>query len=267
MAILGISGYAGTGKDTFGRIIQYIKANESHIAIDDVLNNYEQYQNHLSKQSKWEIKKYAGKLKQIASLLTGIEPQRFEDQEFKKTNLGPEWDYWTIRTKDVHGFYDDYGKYANEQDAFDDIETLKNIPQGLYVTECTVEQRSTSVRQFLQELGTDACRTNLHPNVWVNALMADYIPVWTTDEGKHDPIKEFPNWIVTDVRFPNEAEAIKKAGGKIIRIERPGFKALNQHLSEISLDRWDFDYKIINGSDTVSLMFTVANILKKESLL
>ena len=30
----------------------------------------------------------------------------------------------------------------------------------------------------------------------------------------------YPNWIITDVRFPNEADAIKGRGGIIIRVNR-----------------------------------------------
>lgn len=65
------------------------------------------------------------------------------------------------------------------------------------------------------------------------------------------------NWIITDVRFPNEAEAIKDRGGFIIRIDRPGVEPVNAHPSETALDNWDFDYRIANASDLVALKQTV----------
>jgi len=108
-------------------------------------------------------------------------------------------------------------------------------------------------RELLQKLGTDALRDNLHYNVWVNALFADY--------SVHE------DWIITDVRFPNEAKAIKDRGGKIIRVDRPFYKPINNHPSEVSLDNWEFDYKIGNVSDLVSLSFTIENILKDEKIL
>jgi hypothetical protein len=110
-----------------------------------------------------------------------------------------------------------------------------------------------TVREFLQKLGTDGLRDGLHGNVWVNALFADYTPTH--------------NWIITDVRFPNEAKAIKDRGGIIIRVDRPFVKPINNHSSEIALDEWNFDYKIGNVSDLKSLAFTVENILLKEKLL
>ena len=71
-------------------------------------------------------------------------------------------------------------------------------------------------REFLQKLGTEAMRDGLHTNVWVNALFADYIP-HKKEGGFQRSVKdtngipydfeyevEYPNWIITDMRFPNE---------------------------------------------------------------
>jgi hypothetical protein len=105
-----------------------------------------------------------------------------------------------------------------------------------------------TVRDMLQKLGTDAIRDGLHPDAWVNALMADY---------------RWQNWVITDCRFPNEAKAVRDNGGVVIRIERPGVGPVNSHPSETALDNWDFDYKIMNGSDLVALKFTTEVILNK----
>jgi hypothetical protein len=93
-------------------------------------------------------------------------------------------------------------------------------------------------RKILQLLGTEAGREIIHPNIWVNSLFADY----TTDS----------NWIITDVRFPNEAQAIKDRGGIIIRIERPGGESHcgGAHASETALDDYDFDI-VINNDGTI----------------
>jgi hypothetical protein len=224
--IIGISGYSGVGKDTVGTIIQYVNCENPQTSIEKMCTNYSEYEYWLDEQSGWEIRKFAGKLKDIASHLTGLDVEDFEDQDFKKTNLGLEW--WTT---------------------------------------CDEGLQPMTVRDFLQKLGTDALRNGLHDNVWVNALMADYTPEWTTDEGAHDPVQKFPNWIITDVRFPNEAKAIKDKGGIIIRVDRPGVSPINAHPSEIGLDGWNFDYKIANVSDIFSLKQTVEEILKHIKVL
>ena len=224
--IIGISGYSGSGKDTVGAIIQYIfcKHNPLSRPVEEVVTNLEEWEEVLEDTSEWEIRKFAGKLKDIASHLTGIDIEDFEDQEFKKTNLGREW--WTT---------------------------------------CDEGWQPMTVRDFLQKLGTDAMRNGLHDNVWVNALMADYKPICeVTDLGVEATI---PNWIITDTRFPNEAQAIKDKGGIIIRVDRPGVYPINDHPSETGLDHWKFDYKIQNIGDILSLRNTVEGILKHAKLL
>jgi hypothetical protein len=130
-----------------------------------------------------------------------------------------------------------------------------------------VEDKKMSVREFLQRLGTDAIRDGLHPNAWVNALMADYRSEEVVEKLSDFISKVTPpsNWIVTDCRFPNEAQAIKDKGGIIVRIDRTGVSPVNAHPSETSLDNWDFDYKIANVSDLVSLRQTVEVLLNKIS--
>ena len=225
--IIGINGYAGSGKDTVGTIIQYLQTTPSNVSLEDVLDFPLTHQWWLEEASGWEVKKWAGKLKAIASMLTGINQEKFEDQEFKKTNLDTQWDC--------------------------------NPPGKVG----TVYRQPMTVRDFLQKLGTDAIRDGLHTNAWVNALMADYKKIDYND----DEQPEYPNWIITDTRFPNEAQAIKDAGGIVIRVDRPGVKPINDHPSEVGLDSWKFDYKIANVSDLKALTGTVEMILVKENIL
>ena len=240
MAIIGICGYSGSGKDTVGKLIQIAACKEipegNHI--EDLIEGYDHHEWWLEEKSGWEIKKWAGKLKTIASLLTGIPVEKFEDQEFKKTYLGPEWA--TLKMKP-----------GKRQD-------------GIFPKLVDMEPVPMTVRDFLQKLGTDGLRDGLHTNTWVNALMADYkcVPADRAPGGW-----DCNNWIITDTRFPNEAKAIKNAGGIVIRVDRPGVKAINDHPSEVGLDNWDFDHKIMNGSDMTSLLFSVGGMLRKENLI
>jgi hypothetical protein len=97
MGIVGISGYINSGKDLTGKCIQYLIAKnkyptliEGYYDLQGFVKNaadskgtfYET--NGGSIDSGWEIRKFAKKLKQIASILTGIDIKKFEDQEFKK---------------------------------------------------------------------------------------------------------------------------------------------------------------------------------------
>lgn len=264
--IIGINGYAGSGKDTIGTIIQYLHCtNTGDITLDELLADPKHHEWWMEDQSGWEVKKWAGKLKVIASMLTGIPLEKFEDQEFKKTYLGPEWNYWTVSAIDNGKLKFQQGRFVTKAEAESYVGFMEQT-YGTFRMEYVVGMQQMTVRQFLQELGTDACRQGLHTNTWVNALMADYKPGPFYPEVPAKDHAKLPNWIITDTRFPNEAQAIKDAGGIIIRVDRPGVKAVNAHSSETGLDDWDFDYKIWNGSDLVALSFTIENILKKEGL-
>jgi hypothetical protein len=76
------------------------------------------------------------------------------------------------------------------------------------------------VRRFLQLLGTEGGRAHLGENVWVDAAFKDYDPGVPT--------------VFTDVRFPNEIQAIRDRGGIIVRIDRAGHKPVNGHVSEFA---------------------------------
>lgn len=76
-------------------------------------------------------------------------------------------------------------------------------------------------REILQKLGTESLRTNFHNKVWIKALFADYKEQVINADGAGNLTYEYPNWIISDCRFPNEANEIKERGGIILRINRP----------------------------------------------
>lgn len=270
--IIGINGRVGSGKDTVGRIIQYLirdKQNDgfsSNVKLEDTLKLTVSDPYH----SGWEIKKYAAKLKQIASLLTGIPVEKFEDQDFKKTFMPEVWEQ-LVPAKKEHVRFKELSKYLAEGCTFDSTTApLASVGFGAketVFTQVTIPEKlqKYTVRGFLQRLGTEAIRDGIHPNTWVNALMADYNPegFWPEEAwpGK------IPNWIITDCRFPNEAQAIKDKGGIVIRVTRPGENLGDLHPSETSLDAWTFDFVLDNSGSITQLKDNVAFFLHTNKLL
>lgn len=245
--IIGINGKIGSGKDTVGKIIQWLTKPE----LDGQYIGFQTYDDAtLERLSPFKIKKFAGKLKQIGNILTGIPVEKFEDQEFKKTLLGPEWG--TIKENPL-----------NSIPVFENVNFLHMM----------------SVREFLQKLGTEAMRDGLHKEVWVNALFADY--KWYTkewDELGNETLGAYPNWIITDMRFPNELDAVILREGITIRVVRPhGYinphtgeykeMPLSYHSSETALDDAEFDYEILNDGTIEDLIEKVRTILIKENII
>ena len=111
----------------------------------------------------------------------------------------------------------------------------KNTPINIKWEDLPVSSDKTgfiTAREFLQYFGTEVCR-KIKPNIWVDSCV-NRINQSGTELA-----------IVSDVRFPNEVDAIQKAGGKVIRLTRKPYEDI--HDSEISLDDYEgFDYVLEN---------------------
>lgn len=201
--IIGISGKIGSGKDLIGRIILGLKAGLSTEEILKLTKNdlwWLEDKLSLEDKSSFEIKKFADKLKDIVCLLIGCTREQLEDREFKEKELGEEWD--RVISSDGKVYL---------PDEYPDLEYSKMTP-----------------RLLLQLLGTNCGRDIIHPNVWVNALMNEYKPIdckcnepdFCGSPGNCEELAIYPHWIITDLRFPNEAKAIKNKGGIVIRVNR-----------------------------------------------
>ncbi len=112
----------------------------------------------------------------------------------------------------------------------DDWETAKELPE---------------VRRLLQALGTEAGRAILGENVWVDAAFheVDDIP---------GPV------VITDVRFPNEADFVERWPGSVtyglfVRVHRPGLPTDDLHPSETALDDRIANVRVINDGTIADL--------------
>lgn len=231
MAIIGISGKKTSGKDTVGNIIQYL----THCKNDST--TYEEWCNTIHQNfSDWKIKKFANNPKDIVCMLIGCAREQLEDETFKNTELGEEWWYFKGRNGSLISYSEDSKR--NDEDL------IKPTP-----------------RLLLQLIGTECGRDIIHPNIWVNSVFSDYFNDFK-DESKND------HWIITDTRFPNEANAIKQRGGIIIRVNSGRCNNNDNHPSETSLDNYkNFDYVISNDGTIEQLVEEVRKILIKEKLL
>lgn len=94
------------------------------------------------------------------------------------------------------------------------------------------------VRRFLQDLG-GAVRDMFGEDFWSDRAFGE--------------AKKWPDVVISDVRYPNEAEQVKALGGKLVRIDRPGREALG-HVSETALLAFkDWDEVLVNDGDVPAL--------------
>lgn len=113
------------------------------------------------------------------------------------------------------------------------------------------EPGQMTAREVLQYVGTEVFR-RMYPDVWSSALISTI---------KRDKTERS---LIADVRFPNEAQAIQKEGGIIIRLTRNPFPD-NDHESETAMDNYGpFDFTIDNEEMTIiEQNAAVLSILRK----
>jgi len=243
--IIAFSGKQGSGKDLAGKIVQYLIYNNhrKNSGFNEI--PFHQYDDGFPRETSWTIHKFADKLKDCVCLILGCTRKQLEDREYKETELGEEW--WFNNIVPENGF----GTKLINWDR--DLKPQKMTP-----------------RLLLQLLGTECGRHIIHPNIWVNATMVDYrdTKILNRDSFKSKQV-DIDNWIFTDVRFPNECEAIKKHNGIVIRLQRLGNGILEQveHLSETALDFYKFNYIIYNNSTIEYLIEQIKLILIKEKII
>jgi hypothetical protein len=119
-------------------------------------------------------------------------------------------------------------------------------------------EKDFTPRDAMVLVGTEFGRNMIHPNIWIETLFNRY--------------DKNTDLLITDLRFPNEYEEIKKRGGIVIRINRPNLTKLtnlnsvnndSNHISECALDNYNFDYVINNNTTLYDLEIKVLNIINE----
>ena len=123
-----------------------------------------------------------------------------------------------------------------------------------------------SGRQFMQRFGTDITRKNSHllgegiSNVWIKAV-----------ECKMEKAKvKGTNLVVSDGRFEDEIEAVRKYGGIVVKLRRGNVYESNHesnHESEKNFDKIKADYEYNNVGSKEDLYEFLSNLRETNSFL
>lgn len=269
--ILSFSGKIGSGKDTSGKIAQILIDNPHFVnnAVKDFLKR------EIIKPS-FTIEKWGGALKDITCLLIGCTREELEDETFKNKELGEEWERYLV----LHVLDDTlikmYTDVRTAQEYVLNIHSKILRDEGKKREILKTKKSSLTPRLLLQYLGTECGRNIIHPNIWINALMSKYVDKHTLSTWGHETL--YPNWIITDTRFPNELKAVTDKDGINIRINRifntpvvnlDGITVTTvrkgslekEHESETALDNATFDYTIENDSTLDELIDKIREVL------
>lgn len=111
-------------------------------------------------------------------------------------------------------------------------------------------------RKMLQTIGTDALREVVNDNFWIIPMRRKIAEHQRNNRAV----------VVTDVRFPNEADFLKSMGAHLIRLDRDNldFMSNREHSSEISLEEYSgWDDVVTNNSSLEELYLQVDKLLNK----
>lgn len=115
------------------------------------------------------------------------------------------------------------------------------------IKEATIPWLGKSPRELLQSLGTDWGRRMVSEDIWIKIAMHRAKEI--ADEGG--------NVVIPDVRFDNEAMAVRLAGGENWLVERPGVHscvgATADHESEKGISKILVDSTLLNDSSIEAL--------------
>ena len=109
---------------------------------------------------------------------------------------------------------------------------------------------SSDTRGLLQRLGTEVGREQWGQNFWVDKAFEKLV-------GER-------RFVISDVRFKNEAEKILRFGGEVWYIEREGYQPANGHPSEQGLSKLPYTRKILNNGTTDDLYDQIDALMNTE---
>lgn len=247
---IGVHGLAGSGKDTFSKMLALL-LNNSFETKEAFKQEWEETLKEIPNKlatfnSKFTIDNtnrcvciaFADQLKHICSDIFGIPVDRFYfnkgngwvaiDKDFKYTETKP-YDSQIITAED---FYTGYDKYTQD-------------PNTHYM----------SLREILVYVGTYILQTNINKNTFVN-IVNNKIKQSINDNLKYV--------IMTDVRFEHEFNFIRENNGVVINVVRPEVKQLD-NIAEHELDDFDmFDITIDNSGTYDDLVDIVWDYYKNN---
>lgn len=252
LIFIGLSGFAGAGKDTVAKMLKTILGYK--------WNNLEEckaYYNKVYTNPTWtatyhtiDLDKdndkvlciaYADQLKMICSNIFGIPFERFYqnkstawvciNDKFQYTEMKPASSY--IVTADEYHY--GYDEYINSNDKY-----------------------WMSLREILVYIGTYVLQQKINQRIFVN-IVRNKIQELCNQNSNLEYV------IVTDNRFFHEIEFIKENNGITISIVRDSVQQLN-NIAEHELDEETFDYKIDNSNGYDELFENVWNLVHNNVL-
>lgn len=118
-----------------------------------------------------------------------------------------------------------------------------------------------SPREIAQKLGTEGGRRLFREDIWIKRAERAWHEYIDQFNGISDmsfyPHLDHNGFIITDIRFENEADFIRSNGGMMIHVLRDSIEKVREHESENGIEILDNDIVIENNSTIEELFYNV----------
>jgi hypothetical protein len=154
------------------------------------------------------------------------------------------------------------GMVGYERRAFADalrVELAEILDPLIYGERIWQKPTAPEIRSRLQNYGMT--RRNQDPEYWIKKVFSDE----PKDADQWQSHWQWPihDIVISDVRFPNEVDAIHARGGVVWRIVRPDVRPLDgNHVSETGIASLSVDREILNDGSLWDLQKKVTEALK-----
>lgn len=102
-----------------------------------------------------------------------------------------------------------------------------------------------STRWFLQRFGTECMRNQIDQDFWIKRMRSS--------------LRDGGSFVITDVRFQNEADMIRELGGHILEISRPKSAIGSSHVSDAGVNA---EWHVWNN-DTIDELHRAVKVIEE----
>lgn len=210
---------------------------------------------YLVKNHDFKRMAFADPLRDIVQLVFVMDKENVWDRKLRELPLK---DFPNHATNDIVKWYYNEGFINFPNITKDELSVLKESYNwtGDMITSMSRDEMYWSVRKLLQFIGTEMFRNLINRDIWVKNFISR--------------IEPGTNYVVTDARFINEIECIKKHfGGKImfIEVKRQGCDGVSVGIKNHESERYSLPSDVIleNNGTIEELYCKVEDFLKDIS--
>lgn len=143
---------------------------------------------------------------------------------------------------------------------------LASLGQIVRLSSWETAKETPEVRRFLQNLGV-AVRKHLGESAWIDPVIAEALTLRLDGYGSLGEYAPGTPVVITDVRFPNEVDAIRNSGGVIVKVVRPGIVPDDAHVSEaLAWDESLIPWRTVVNNGTIEAMRSTAHAFGAAAL-